>query len=1138
MQMLRLAEVTRMKGSPRRGSTIALAVSLFALVTGLPAGVFAFHRDTPFLVPLSAYPGGDSQRPSSSRGEPKFVVFDSSSDLMGNGSAPGRQLFLFDFRIGIRVLSQITNTPGDSRSGSVDSDGEWVAFDSNADILGNGNAQRQIFLWERATTSFVQLTDNQAVASERPFVDEQGAWIVFTSGDLLQRGSVGKHVFLASLTGRCSLPASCPIRQVTFMPGQSDNPEISGDANFVFFNSDAALIGPSNGFQQIYGFDRLSGETFQITYGSGDSTNPSTDKTGRFVAFQSSADLLNQGIAGTQVYLYDRDTQLLQQITDVPGISSKPSLGRNDQFITFVSNADVLRNGSQGQHLFLYDPRSGMKFQLTDKIAGSSDNPWTSGNTIFFFDSSEDVMHTGITGRQVYAINVFGALPNSTLGSTDFLLLPGGLGGGSQAELKTRNATYNAYLGTGKINLHFGTPDVDGIVAVDAAASKVVLPPIQVPSFGAICLKATDIGLGKADCTGGLEEANQILDHDRNTDAVDPTCTLGCREGAACWEPLPVAFPGVCQAETLSFFGDFRPGGLRIDIPIAADLSVARGGDNVFCTLDDDYRVRNVAVGPLRLTTETANTTLRDADNITAASLSSSRIGAAFDCNRIRNQDLLGARLVAVFPFYNFPIGVLPTLPGPNDMLMSIMLEADKSNPCTSGSCVPENCTSDLDCDDDNVCNGIETCDTGVCRNGIPLVCDDSNFCNGPEVCDPLTGCQDGTQPDCKDNDHCTDDICDPEASHCVHIPFEPCCAIDADCDDQSICTGTEHCLSGHCVVVPDTPIDCDDNNPCTEDLCDPVTGCFHNELPNGTSCLDGNVCNGDEICLAGACTPGLPLVCDDGVVCTTNDCHPFLGCYFLVIPQCCIADSDCNDLTICNGLETCQAGTCVKGTPLTCNDGNACNGEETCDPLGGCLPGTPLVCNDGATCSIDACDPTKGCVRDFTSGCCTSDADCIDNNVCNGAETCVAGDCVEGSPLVCDDGNQCNGLEICDPAGGCVIGLQPDDFDEVICTLNAIQLNLKSAGDAALGGVSDARRLKQLIVGARQNLVLAGRGSGRFARRKINGARRRVEKFIKRIQGSEAAGIIDPGLAQSLASQAQSTIPLIVRLQVNGPVP
>lgn len=50
----------------------------------------------------------------------------------------------------------------------------------------------------------------------------------------------------------------------------------------------------------------------------------------------------------------------------------------------------------------------------------------------------------------------------------------------------------------------------------------------------------------------------------------------------------------------------------------------------------------------------------------------------------------------------------------------------------------------------------------------------------------------------------------------------------------------------------------------------------------------------------------------------------------------------------------------------------------------------------------------------------CTVDADCDDNNVCNGQETCSVGiGCLAGSPLDCDDGNP-NTLDTCHPVQGC----------------------------------------------------------------------------------------------------------------------
>lgn len=49
-----------------------------------------------------------------------------------------------------------------------------------------------------------------------------------------------------------------------------------------------------------------------------------------------------------------------------------------------------------------------------------------------------------------------------------------------------------------------------------------------------------------------------------------------------------------------------------------------------------------------------------------------------------------------------------------------------------------------------------------------------------------------------------------------------------------------------------------------------------------------------------------------------------------------CVSNAECDDLDVCNGVETCQAGVCVPGGALTCDDENPCT-SNVCDPLSGC---------------------------------------------------------------------------------------------------------------------------------------------------------------------------------------------------------
>jgi hypothetical protein len=74
---------------------------------------------------------------------------------------------------------------------------------------------------------------------------------------------------------------------------------------------------------------------------------------------------------------------------------------------------------------------------------------------------------------------------------------------------------------------------------------------------------------------------------------------------------------------------------------------------------------------------------------------------------------------------------------------------------------------------------------------------------------------------DCDDNNLCTADSCNPSTGVCSFNAV-------IDCDDNNLCT-TELCdpSTGECVF---DPVDCNDWNACTVDNCDPSTGeCVYN---------------------------------------------------------------------------------------------------------------------------------------------------------------------------------------------------------------------------------------------------------------------------------------------------------------------
>jgi hypothetical protein len=68
------------------------------------------------------------------------------------------------------------------------------------------------------------------------------------------------------------------------------------------------------------------------------------------------------------------------------------------------------------------------------------------------------------------------------------------------------------------------------------------------------------------------------------------------------------------------------------------------------------------------------------------------------------------------------------------------------------------------------------------------------------------------------------------------------------DCNDNNVCT-TDECnpITGECQNMP---IVCNDGNPCTVDTCDPEAGCVYTHVPNGTSCGDSSTCQ-QGVCIA-----------------------------------------------------------------------------------------------------------------------------------------------------------------------------------------------------------------------------------------------------------------------------------------------
>ena len=332
-------------------------------------------------------------------------------------------------------------------------------------------------------------------------------------------------------------------------------------------------------------------------------------------------------------------------------------------------------------------------------------------------------------------------------------------------------------------------------------------------------------------------------------------------------------------------------------------------------------------------------------------------------------------------------------------------------------------------CDDEDQCTndfcaGADGC---VHESLTTTACDDSAACTAADHCDE--GVCVGTAVDCDDENECTDDQC-AEDGQCAHEPLT-----GEACDDESVCTEDDVCDAGEC---GGTQIECQDDDICTDDICDPIDGCifpFNNE-----PCDDDSPCTVSDNCSAGACV-GFEIDCEcqadeDCDVLESQDlCAGALYCDLDAFPPKCALEPDtgvecpepeglgaeCLEAACDPATGECSFAPANDGAP--CEDGDLCTVSEIC-LAGECGSGAALNCYDGNVCTTDSCDPDVGCAY------ADNDNPCSDADVCTTGDHCESGECMTTGALDCDDGNECTD-DVCSPSAGCVYEYNQSPCDD-----------------------------------------------------------------------------------------------------------
>jgi hypothetical protein len=429
-----------------------------------------------------------------------------------------------------------------------------------------------------------------------------------------------------------------------------------------------------------------------------------------------------------------------------------------------------------------------------------------------------------------------------------------------------------------------------------------------------------------------------------------------------------------------------------------------------------------------------------------------------------------------------------------------------------TGGCVASPKQNGSTCDDGDLCTQASSCQAGSCKGTNPIVCTASDQCHSAGSCNPATGtctnpakangsgCNDGSA--CTKTDSCQGGVCTGSdavvcaASDQCHsagscdtstgLCSDPAKKNGSTCSDGSLCTQTDTCQGGSCVGA--SPVICAASDQCHfAGTCDASSGtCSDPAKENGTACVDSSLCTQTDTCQAGVCTGTNPVKCT-----ASDQCHSAGTCNSATGACSNPAKKDgtvCVDGSLCTQTDTCQAGACTGGNPVTCTASDQCHNAGTCDAATGACSnpskadntpcndakactatdkctagvcgGASVACNDGIACTVDSCQEPNGCNYDQSKCGCAKDADCNDGNACNGIETCNLGtlSCVAGTAVSCaglddacnvgvcdgitgackvtprmdgtgcDDGNACTKVDSCS-AGKCV------GSSSVICT-------------------------------------------------------------------------------------------------------
>lgn len=320
----------------------------------------------------------------------------------------------------------------------------------------------------------------------------------------------------------------------------------------------------------------------------------------------------------------------------------------------------------------------------------------------------------------------------------------------------------------------------------------------------------------------------------------------------------------------------------------------------------------------------------------------------------------------------------------------------------------------------------------------VDIVVGDVSF---PPVCTVDEDCvPSGPLPECVVG-RCIDGACSPGAmpdgEPCDEPGQEPTACVVEQCKAAKCrlvelgvgvpCGVTDACFEDRCnaagLCVAVSLVSCDDENPCTADSCDPVTGC--KSAPQvGAGCDDGDNCTEKDSCLGDGTCAGVAMECTADP-CHKAACDPETGT--------CVQTPDvgalCDDGDKCTTFDKCTSSGVCAGNSKCAKPTNPCH-KAVCSPEDGSCTPVPAVgqaCNDGNACTVpDICECPPATICTLAAIQCVGQVVPI-GRLCESPKDCgyKGSVCKSGvCALECDSAADCpqpppnQGTAVCEPLG------------------------------------------------------------------------------------------------------------------------